>query len=432
MRGKTIWQAGLLAAWAALAPGVASAQIEAVGYAPPDVQWPFPLYSTHPEAGGPYFMGGFVMYRQTNPIQNQSVAVRGLRIVGNSAVESFFDPVLNQTFFTLHPELSDAFIGPGTKALDVEQVSGPNKYVPGTTIGAGWKFADGSAFEVNWMWLADHRTQAVATLAPPGLLAGQDFSNTFLFSPVYNFPPEYAGPLQDLPFGRQTLGNFTTDNPLGIGGLPGAGFGIWNAAEVMSIEFRQRAEQLEGTYRVPVFDTECYRLSGLVGPRFFWIWERFKWRTIDVDAAGDLPDPRDVAQYTNIVSNRMYGVHAGCRQEWYMGHGFCCQFDAQAAGFYNVVHERVKYELGTKGSGPAIKRGLHDWTFVPELQGTLSLCWFPIEGVQFRIGYDVMAFFNTVSSPRPIDFNFSGLDPYFKPYTFRVFDGFQAEFALVF
>ncbi len=61
MRGKTIWRAGLLAAWAALAPGVAWAQIEAVGYAPPDVQWPFPLYSTHPEAGGPFVMGGFVM-----------------------------------------------------------------------------------------------------------------------------------------------------------------------------------------------------------------------------------------------------------------------------------------------------------------------------------------------------------------------------------
>ena len=61
MRIKSVWRAGVLAVLAALAvlaPGKALAQESwpqggfATGYAPPAVQLPYPLYSTHPEMGG--------------------------------------------------------------------------------------------------------------------------------------------------------------------------------------------------------------------------------------------------------------------------------------------------------------------------------------------------------------------------------------------
>ena len=65
------------------------------------------------------------------------------------------------------------------------------------------------------------------------------------------------------------------------------------------------------------------------------------------------------------------------------------------------------------------------------LEATPGLMWYPIEGVQLKFGYDFMAFFNTISSPRPISFDYSGLDPAYER-TFRFFDGFQASLAISF
>jgi len=410
MRGKTICRAWLLATWAALVPGVASAQFS-TGYAPPDSAWtpttapnvPLPLYSTHPEEGGLFLAGKYVMYRQTNPLENQAVAYRGFRAVDDSV---------------LGPGTAGTFIGSQDVALDIDQVTGPNKYVPGFTVEGGWKFLDGSALTLSYMRLFSHRTQAVATLAPRDLLVRSDFADSFLTSPVFNFPAEYGGPV-------------TSDHPdLPPPANPAAAFGLWNGAEEMSLDFEQRFNQWEATYRVPVYDTECYRLSGLVGPRVVWIWERLKWRTVDTDVNGQA-GPQDVGLYTNIVSNRMYGVFAGCRQEWYIGHGFACQLDLNGAIFYDSVLERAKYELDIKNSQPAHKRAQRDVQFVPELQGTFSIAWFPIEGVQIQLGYDVMSFFNTISSPQPIDFNYGSVNPPWRS-TFRVFDGFQAGVAIIF
>ena len=73
MRTKTIWRAWLLAAAAALGTaGAAPAQLE---YAKPDFSLPLPLYSTQPEWGGLYVAGGYVMYRQSNPLRPQLVMV---------------------------------------------------------------------------------------------------------------------------------------------------------------------------------------------------------------------------------------------------------------------------------------------------------------------------------------------------------------------
>jgi len=55
-------------------------------------------------------------------------------------------------------------------------------------------------------------------------------------------------------------------------------------------------------------------------------------RDIDGFASGS-----DVAIYTNIISNRMYGVFAGCRNEWYIGHGFACQLDLNDSAWAKLV-----------------------------------------------------------------------------------------------
>ncbi|HZT80966.1 MAG TPA: hypothetical protein VFA26_12115, partial [Gemmataceae bacterium] len=93
--------------------------------------------------------------------------------------------------------------------------------------------------------------------------------------------------------------------------------------------------------------------------------------------------------------------------------------------------ERAKYELGTKNAGPAVKRSITDYAAVPELAGTLSLWWYPIEGVQVHLGYSAMAFFNTVAGRQPVDFDYGSVAPPWER-TFRFFDGLQTGIGFIF
>ncbi len=77
MHNKSIGRAWLLAALAVLAPGAAYAQGIAEDYAPADPTFPFPLYSTHPEAGGLFTFGEALIFRQTNTLKSEIVAQRG-------------------------------------------------------------------------------------------------------------------------------------------------------------------------------------------------------------------------------------------------------------------------------------------------------------------------------------------------------------------
>src|SRR5262249_3438028 len=146
MRGKTLWGA-LLAAGSILTPGVVRGQEE---YAPPDTVFPLPLYSTRPEAGGFFSALRFSFYRPRNPMKDQLVAIRGF--VATS------DSVLNQG------STIGQFVGPGTPALNVSQIDGPNSYQPGWKFEAGWKFANGSAITFGWKQITELKTSAVATL----------------------------------------------------------------------------------------------------------------------------------------------------------------------------------------------------------------------------------------------------------------------------
>jgi hypothetical protein len=363
----------------------------------PDPIWPLPL-NNHLDDGGLFAAGKYVMYRQSNDLKNQRVASQGL-------VD--FDGSITGTPGT--------FIGTGNEALNVKDASGPGSYQPGFTTELGWRFRDGSTLTGSWMFITYTHYNHAATLAPPQLNAGTPpvFANTFLYSPVFGFPSDFSGPPNKVALGDAS-----------------ATFGIWNAASVMVIDFQQKAQQWELTYRKPIYDTECFRCSGLIGPRFFWIWERFYWRASDIDSTGNT-SLQDIAIYTNIVSNRMYGIHAGFSNEWYIGKGFATQLDIQGAVFMDSVKERAKYETGLKHFGAANKRSVHDWTTVPEFQVTPSVMWYPIEGVQINVGYDIFGFFNTVASPEPISFNYGALDPKWSR-TFRLFDGFTAGIAFIF
>jgi hypothetical protein len=371
-------------------------------YAPEAVPMPWPLYSTHPANGGLFLTGGFAMYQQTNPLKDQQIAYRGFLTVL---------PGINDV--NGNPIPSNTFVGSRDLALDTNQVQGPAQWQPGFVVEGGWRFSNGSALSVGFLFLSNTSYRAAATLAPPGLNVRVDQSDSFLTAFVYNFPPEFAGPPQKLSQGP-----------------PGATFGIWNAASIMTEYFVQRGEQLEATYRVPVYENETYRISGLIGPRFFWIYDHYNWTTTDIASIG-LEDPSWVGVYDNIVNNRMYGIHAGCQQEWYLGYGFAAMLGLQGAAFVDMASTQAEYQRAIRYAPPQMKRVTKEWTAVPEIQATPALMWYPLEGVQIQVLYDAFVFFNTVASPRPVDFNYGAVDPG-RERIARFFQGFQANIAFIF
>ncbi len=437
MHSKSIWRVVLLSASAALVLGAGPAraqigepQVFGEDYAPADPVWPFPIGSTHPEDGGLYVAAGFASYRQTNPLKEQVVGRRGFIV--SAPVIPFQDS--NGGNFLSGRLVPGALIGSGTPALDVTQVSGPTDFQPAFTAEIGWKFGDGSAFSVKWLYINEVNLGAIATLVPRGFNVGADFADSFLFAPVFNFPSEFAGPLNKITIPNP---NFTQGGgqPAFVP-APGLAYGIWNGASIMTEQYINRTQVWEATYRVPVYETEDYRISGIVGPRYTWLWERFKWVTTDLDVNGNA-DPSFSAQYTNVWENRMYGFHIGCEKECYLGHGFAADVQLQGAIYADSTKTEVKYQLargafGTGDPGPTAKRSRQNWRFVPEAQATVGLSWFPIEAVEIRAGYDIHAFFNTISSHQPVDFNFGSVDPRYEYNTVRLLDGINLGLGIHF
>ncbi|HKI37410.1 MAG TPA: hypothetical protein VKA46_36485 [Gemmataceae bacterium] len=423
MRARTLWLAGLLAAGLTLAPAAARAQDGAPApdgvWIPdknpipdlltvraqtpdgelPDTQLPLPTGHNPANKGGIYLGAEFVYFRQTNPLEHQPIGFQG-----------FFDA---DGSITGKP---GTFLGSGFEVLDAKDAGGPGTYQPGlrTTIGYAWK--DGTSIDLQWMHLEKAQYFHETTIIPPAFAFGNaNLVNSFISSPVYDFTNAFAGPT-----GKVNAGDATST------------YGIWDAADIMTISFIQRTEELQSTFKIPVAynDDFGYRMYGLVGWRFFWIWERFYWRTVNQSPSGTA-DPTDVAIYTNIVSNRMYGLFVGCGNEWYIGHGFACNLDLELAGLLDVVKERAKYELGEKDLPGQIKRAKTDYALVPEGSASFNLTWFPYENIEFRLGYDLMAFANTIAAPHPVSFDVGGLDPAWQ-HVWRLFDGFQVGFGVMF
>jgi len=382
--------------------------------APSDPEIPLPIGHQHMEKGGFYAAGEFLFFRQTDPLKNQVIAVRGLLDFDGSITADLNGTLVNPNTGTpvIIPGQAKpgTFIGSMATALSAQDV-GPSSYEPGWRLTLGWKFASGIALDFSWMSLVENKYAAVATLVPPSLNPGPILADSFLFSPVYNFPNDFAGP----------------PNKLAIGN-PNAAYGIWNAASVMSIQFVQRFTEYDINSRIPIFETDYCRTYGLLGFRHVDMWENFSWRTVAEDFNGQA-DQTDVAIYNNIVSNQMYGPTIGFGTEMYLSHGFSISADLREATMIDFVREIAKYyraDFVTQS-----KRSKKDYTIVPELDGQFNVWWYPASGIQVRVGYDLMTFFNTISSPDPVSFNYGGLDPQYKS-TFRYFDGFQAGIGFIF
>jgi hypothetical protein len=386
-----------------------------------DPEIPVPLGHDRYEEGGLFVNFGWVMYKQTNPLKGQLLARRGFVDTDGSvtALQRFDGTPIQGT------GRQGAFIGSATPALDVNQLGGPGTYTPGWRVGLGWRFRDGSSVELDWTQMFNTHYNHTATFVPPQFRFGPDLADGFLTAPVFNFPNAFAGPANKVSQFNAVGNVIPLGNPFAI-------YGIWNGAALMSIDLIQRYSQGDLTYRTAaICETDDYRMYGLVGPRFAWIWERFRWRTVSEDVNGNA-GPQDVAIYTNIVSNRMYGAFLGVGQDWWLGHGFSVSLDLKAALLLDIVKERATYELGVKDTPPQSKRSITDYTVVPQLQGTLNLSYNPIEAVQLRLGYDVMAFFNTKASSKPVTFDWGGIDPAFNHEFIRFFDGFEASVGFVF
>jgi len=431
MGTRTGWLALVLTAGVVLAPTEVTAQSEdgdasqaglralivrgQVGdeVPPGDPQIPLPLYS---HLGSGFYAGTeFVFFRQTNPLKAQVIAVRGLLDFDGSITAALngttVQPTNGPPIIIPGQPIVGAFIGSGQPALLASDAGGPGSYQPGLRFVAGWRFQSGIDVEVSYMTLTEAKYQAVATLVPPGLNGGPNLVNTFLFSPVYNFPPEFAG----------------AANKLAIGN-PNAAYGIWNAASVESISFVQRYDEYNLGGRVPIFDTDYCRAYGLVGGRHVSLWEDFKWRVVSQNFDGT-SGPEDVALYSNVVSNQMYGVYIGSGMDWWLGHRFAVSLDGKVDILCDIVHEIAKYERSDFVIQS--KRAKREYTFVPEFDGQVNIWWYPFEGVEVRVGYSIMEFLNTISSADPVNFNYGGLDPTWIS-TSRFFDGFNAGISFIF
>jgi hypothetical protein len=251
---------------------------------------------------------------------------------------------------------------------------------------------------------------------------------------------------------------------------PQSAYGIWNGASIMSLSFVQRHDQYDLVGRWQLGQTDCSRWYTTFGARHVWFWERFLWRTVSLST--DFPSPTasgsvtfnagnvttttstgpsftvtstagvgpitvaglsgadDVAIYTNIVSNRMWGPTFSCGSEWYLGWGFSCSLDLKASVLLDVVKERAKYQREDRYIQN--KRAKTEYTFVPELSAAGYMWWYPIEGVEMRFGYEVQNYWNTIASPQPVDFNYGALLPPWDKNRYRFLEGFNAGIAFIF
>src|SRR5262249_44583761 len=146
----------------------------------------------------------------------------------------------------------------------------------------GWKFQNDIDLEFNWSHLFTKKTSATAAPVGQTLNGGDGGADSFLFSPVFNWPTDYLRPLNkvnvtiNLPgtcFVRLSdrLG-FVADQAAQTSTGP---LGIWNAAQLMTIQFTQRYDDFELIGRIPIFENDRCRCYGLFGPRAVQLWERF-------------------------------------------------------------------------------------------------------------------------------------------------------------
>jgi hypothetical protein len=410
--------------------------------------------------GGFYTGVEFMYLRPNKAIGDQLIAVRGL-IDTNGGLTG--NPVL--LFHNLiQTGVPGTFLGsrqPALSTSDFQEIS----FQPGCRTTIGYKFDNGIALSVTWLHLFEFKQIAEASGAAPFFQNSPDLTNSVLFSPVYNFPADFAGPRlktsADIT-AAQFFDSLLTTTPEGTRGSVVAprfnepigfvAYGIWNGANNMEISFTQRYDQWDVVGRIPVWETEYARTYGLVGGRFAWFYDRFWWRTQDIGFStnpvpgnntigGDpgnnrdtvqfltVSHPTDVATYVNRLSQRMYGPELGCGYEIYLGKGISLSTELSGSLLLDIIKERAKYELGDETVQN--KRSRNELNFVPNINANIDLWWYPIRGIQMRVGYNFMGYFNVKEMTRPVGFNYGAIE-YRVDDRFRFLQGINAGVGFIF
>ena len=360
--------------------------------------------------GSGFFTGiEFLMMHQTRPLGHQEIAYRGY-------VPSVDFPAGGFT--------AGVPRGSGTVALRTDQF-GETSFTPGYRLTLGYRMQDGTSFSVSWAHLQDVKYSGGA--GPQGNNFGdtRNGDNSFLFSPVFNFSSNFAG-----------APNRVIASVPGIGTAPVVGLvnGIWNGATDMTIVFNQRFDTGDIAARMPVFETENARSYAIAGARFAWIWEQFQWRTSDLNYSGDSvsgfqsdSSPQFAANYSNVLSQRMYGPMLGAGHDVYLGSGFGLGCEATFSPLLNVAKQRAKYERGDEATQS--KRSWIDNTVTFNANLAINLTWQPFEGLTIRAGWNAFNFFNTYYQQKPVGFNQGAIDPIYGTQVYRLLHGVNVGVA---
>jgi hypothetical protein len=400
MRHRYIGGAVLAAVVWAGGPSVASAnptsQSEGGFQVPLNAEHVIPIPTGQAGQPGFYTSAEYVMLTQSKAIGDQTIAVRG-----------FFDYTGRIT------GTPGTLVGSGTDALNTRKM-GPREFQPGFRIEVGYRFDTGTRLYANYMQLYDAHYSAGATLAV--FAPNRNLADTFVSAPVFNFNQQFSGAQFNTSADNPDNGGFNT-------------FGIWNAASIMDIKFTQRFQQAEIGMRTPLFATDYSSVYSLGGARFAWFFERFQWRTVDIANDGSAP-PQNVATYSNTLSQRMYGLFVGCGHEIYLGNMFSASLDLTAAAYMDMTKARAKYRVEDRSSQS--KFGRENFYLVPSATADFNIWCYPVEGVQFRLGYTGMTFFNTRQMREPVGYNFGNIDPNYGTKYFRLIHGFNVGIGFFF
>jgi hypothetical protein len=356
-----------------------------------------PIYrlpTGRPGDAGFYTTAEFVMLTQTRAIGHQAIAYRGFIDSDGSVTGT-----------------PGTFVGPRTEAINTRDFS-PRTFAPGWALEVGYRFDDGTRLFWNYLQLTDSHYSLGASLVPPFQRANADLSNTFLTTPVYNFNVAFAGP------------EFKTANQNSFGV-----YGVWNAATQMDVKFTQRYQEMNVGVRIPVLQTDYSRAYGMAGGRFAWFFERFYWRSVSYDVDGNT-QPQFAANYTNTLSQRMYGPFLGCGNEIFIANAFSLSCDVTGAMLLDVAKQRAKYRLGD--DTVQSKWGREEFKLVPNVNAAVNLWWYPISGVQIRVGYQAMSFWNTLYMLEPVGLDYGNINPSYQTRYFRLLHGFNAGIGFFF
>ncbi len=446
MRSRTGWLLGWICAALVILP--TSARAQHLGR--PVVEHPLPLMWAERDEGFYVAMEALIM-RMNNPLNSQAVAFRGLWddtgfIRGTGGLLNVFDvtdpdnPLYITTLFN-EPGTSGQFLGTGQVAMQTQDVGG-NRFVPGTRFTLGYRLRNGIAFEGNYMSLVASRQTSTAGIMPPVQFGVRnDFSDSFLSSPFYNFGPYLSGPSNDVvsnvfllplpPGGGGFVGIVDPDliDELStFGGFLVPAYGITNGAEIMEQDLRQRFASSELNMRVPIFQGDVTRTYWTGGVRWMGSEERYRLRIVDFDVDSE-GGPENSMVYSNKIKNHYYGVQSGLGTEAYLGYGFAFGVDAKIGVSAENSKAAVKVE---RGDGLySTKRSNNQFLVAPHVQGGAYIWWYPIEGVQIRAGYEFLGIFNARRSPSPIDFDLGRLQPKYENM-FMSIDGFTLGVAFIF